>query len=130
MREGFPSQAAKVWRPRHRSDIRFVRPCILLVCIAAGEEPPELGLDDAPARILRVRHPIPACTRARVNRPLVVIVGETVQEDISPLVATCRRIGAHLLHLGPLVPREVLSGWLSRAMELSLARRAAGGRGA
>jgi hypothetical protein len=112
-------------RPPANSVLQFVPPPIMLVRLEPGEEPAELGLGQMPVRILRVRHPIPACTRARVVKPLVVIVSSSVTEDLSPLVSTCRSIRAQLLHLNPLVATEMLRGWLVQAMKLARAKRAA-----
>jgi hypothetical protein len=97
----------------------------MLVRLEPGEEPAELGLGDLFARVLRVRHPLPACQRMRIMRPLVVLVGESVrQPDRDMLMEQACDIGAVLLCLGPLVRREALGKWVRDAMQAVARRRA------
>jgi hypothetical protein len=97
----------------------------MLVRIAAGDEPAELGLDQLAIRVLRVRHPVPACHRMRITRPLVVIVDESVREaDRAMLMEEAHNIGAALFPLGPLVRQEALGKWLRDAIQFVLQRRA------
>lgn len=112
---------------RFESDTRLRLPCIMLVGIGAGEEPPELGLRELTGalRVVRVRHALPACQRMMILHPLVVIVGPSVREWSVPLLqASARCIEAALLQLGPLVARDVLREWLRRTIEVTTARRA------
>jgi hypothetical protein len=109
---------------RYESEAFIRRPGILLIRMAPGEEPPELEIERRFVRVLRTRHPIPACTRVRVTRPLVVVVAESVHESIATLVCECARVGAAFVHLGPLVDRAALGTWLSNAVQMGLARRA------
>jgi hypothetical protein len=94
------------------------------VRIESGEEA-RLGLGELSVRVLRCRHPIPACQRARITQPLVVVVGDDVREWSRPmLVETCHDIGAAMLQLGPLVVRSALADWMREAMARVVARRA------
>lgn len=98
----------------------------MLVQIEPGEEP-ELGLQDLAGalRIVRVRHPLPACHRMRVLRPAVVFIGASVREwSLPALEQAAGEIGAAMLQLGPLVIRPAVRDWLRRALEATLARRA------
>ncbi len=100
----------------------------MLVRVAPEDEPEELGLEDLPVRVLRVRHPVPACQRMSVTRPLVVIVGESVrEEDRQMIVEHAHRIDGAALPLGPLVNRAALRQWLHEAMRIVAERRAARG---
>jgi hypothetical protein len=100
----------------------------MLVRIEPGEEPKELGIDNLPVRVLRVRHPLPACQRMHVTRPLVVLVGEGVRKpDVHLLIEEAQRIRAAVLPLGPLVHRSSLGAWLQDAMQVAFQRRAAMG---
>lgn len=111
----------------HDSFVRVSKPYVMLVRIEPGEEPAALGLRElaGAVRVVRVRHPIPACERMRVLRPLVVVVGESVRSWAMPcLEEAAAEIDAAVLPLGPLVATEALRDWLSRALERGLKRRA------
>lgn len=117
-------------RPRFISHIRVAvcRPCIMLVRVAPEEELEELDLEDLPVRVLRVRHPVPACQRMGITRPLVVIIGDSVRdEDRQMLVDQAHRIDGAALPLGPLVNRAALRQWLREAMRIVAERRVARG---
>ncbi|HEY8090561.1 MAG TPA: hypothetical protein VIF09_22020, partial [Polyangiaceae bacterium] len=49
-------------------------PCVMLVRIEDVAELPELDLEGRRLRVVRVRHPLPACQRMVVLQPRVVIV--------------------------------------------------------
>jgi hypothetical protein len=113
--------------PRKQSQVFAKPPCVMLVRIAEGEEPRELGLREMRAKVLRVRHPLPACERIRVLRPSVVVVGPNVRsDDLAKLAAAARDAKAAILQLGPLVSRELLGGWLRTAIDIVRRRRAQG----
>ncbi len=110
----------------YQSYVRARKPCIMLVGIDAGAEPAELGLEDLAGAlcVVRVRHPLPACERMLVLRPLVVILGQSVREWALPVLEkTTKEIDAALLQLGPLVVRDALRDWLRRTLEATMARR-------
>jgi hypothetical protein len=97
----------------------------MLVRLETGEEPRELGLARLPVSVLRVRHPLPACERMRVTRPLVVIVGPTVLErDFALLMRSAEETDTAILQLGSSVARDFLAAWLRRAIEVVTASRA------
>jgi len=111
----------------HDSFVRVRKPYVMLVRIEPGEEPAALGLRElsGAVRVVHVRHPIPACERMRVLRPLVVIVGESVRAWAMPcLEEAATDVDAAVLPLGPLVATEALRDWLRRALERGLERRA------
>jgi hypothetical protein len=98
----------------------------MLVRIEPAEEPLELGLAEltGAVQVLRVRHPIPACQRMQIVRPLVVILGESVRSWALPYVEqSAREVDAVLLQLGPLVVRDALRDWLRRALDQGMRRR-------
>lgn len=98
----------------------------MLVRVAPQEEPEELGLAELGVRVLRVRHPVPACQRMIIMRPLVVIIGESVREaDRRMLVEHAQRIEGAALPLGPLVCRPALGKWLRDALRIVAKHRAA-----
>lgn len=116
----------------YESHVRIRKPSIMLVRIEPGEEPPELGLADmsVAVRVLRVRHPIPACQRMQIVRPLVVIVGESVRRWALPYIEqSAREVDAVLLQLGPLIVRDALRDWLRRALEKGMRQRFASSQG-
>jgi hypothetical protein len=111
----------------YQSDVRVRKPCLMLIGIEPGDEPAELGLQELAGalRVVRVRHALPACHRMLIVQPVVVIVGESVQEwSLPALDDAARQTGAEVLLLGPLVVREALRDWLRRALEAGLRRRA------
>jgi hypothetical protein len=90
----------------------------MLVRIEAREDPPELGLGERNLRVVRVRHPVPACQRMRIVRPAVVIVGPSVRDwDFALIQAETQRMGAAVLRLGPLVSRSSIPEWFSRVLD-------------
>jgi hypothetical protein len=99
-------------------------PCVMLVRIEHAAELPELDEEGRRLRVVRVRHPVPACQRMAVLQPRVVIVGESVREwDFALLQAQARKIGAAILRLGPLVSREAIPGWLRQVLESDMKTR-------
>jgi hypothetical protein len=97
----------------------------MLVRVDPASEPKDLGVEEMGGRVLRVRHPLPACQRMQVMRPLVVIVGESVRaQDCELLIDQARAIGAAIVQLGPLVPRAAVGPWTRQAMEIMRVKRA------
>jgi hypothetical protein len=95
------------------SFVSIRRPSVMLVRVDPGTEPEELRLEDVPAQVLRVRHPLPACVRMRVTRPCVVLVGRSVlPRDFMLILAEAERIGAATALLGGMSPREDMHEWL------------------
>ena len=106
------------------TDIRRSVPCVLLVRIEEGEDPPELRLREQPLLVLRVRHPLPACVRIRVVHPHVVVVGRSVMPGFLPeLFRAARAVKAELLDLS-VTGRHELHDSLIAGIRASLARRA------
>lgn len=110
----------------HDSFVRICKPYVMLVRIEPGDEPEGLGLRElsGAVRVVHVRHPIPACERMRVLRPLVVVVGESVLPWAMPyLEKAASAIDAAMLPLGPLVVLAALRDWLRHALDKGTARR-------
>jgi hypothetical protein len=96
----------------------------MLVRIDPGHEPLELGLDELPVRVLRVRHPLPACVRMRILRPEAILVGASVQpRDISLLMDAAYEIQAAIMPLSQMVERCALRPWLLRMVDVVEERR-------
>jgi hypothetical protein len=55
--------------------------------IGIEHDPEELNLDQYPVRVVRVRHPLPACVRIRALRPQIVILGASVVPAFLPELA-------------------------------------------
>lgn len=101
------------------------RPSVMLVRIEPGHEPSELGLDDLPVRVLRVRHPLPACVRMRILRPEAILVGPSVQpRDLSLLMDVAYETQAALMPLSHMVGQCALRPWLLRMLDVVQERRA------
>lgn len=92
--------------------------CILLVRVPADDEAACVAaLDDMTARVLRVRHPLPACERVRVVRPAVVVIGRGVRDDDARLlIDAAREAGAEVVELGAFVAPRALREALRRAV--------------
>jgi hypothetical protein len=96
---------------------RSVLACVLLVHVEPEEESEKLGLDELAVDVLRVRHPLPACERVRVVRPLVVVIGHGVRDsDLDLLRDAARDIGCEIIELGAL-PRPALREEVRRAVD-------------
>jgi hypothetical protein len=106
----------------------FLRPkqeVVMLVRVELWEESPLL-LRELPVRVLRVRHPIPACERMRLTRPAVVIAGASVRTlDFERLVDEAYDLHAAVLQVGQ-VPWSNLRTWIAKALDQVSRRRAAG----
>lgn len=92
-------------------------------------EPWEEGLlllRELPVRVLRVRHPIPACERMRLTRPAVVIAGARVRpSDFELLIDEAYVLRAAVMQVGQ-APWSNLRAWIATALEQVSKRRAAG----
>ncbi len=105
------------------TDVRRSLPGVLLVRIAEGEEPPELKLHELPVRVLRTRHPLPACVRIRVVHPHVVVVGRSVMPGFLPeLLRAARAVKAELIDLS-VAGRHELHDLLVGGIRSATARR-------
>lgn len=97
---------------------------VMLVRVEAWEES-MLLLRDVGATVVRVRHPLPACDRMRVQKPAVIIVGASVRpKDFELLVDEAYELRAAVLQVGQ-VPWGKLRAWIGMALEKVRSRRAA-----
>jgi len=114
--------------PPRTSRESFFRPkqeAVMLVRVEPWEEGPLL-LRELPVRVLRVRHPIPACARMRLTRPAVVVAGARVREaDFELLVDEAYGLHAAVMQVGQ-VPWSNLRTWIATALDQVRRRRAAG----
>jgi hypothetical protein len=96
----------------------------MLVRIEPWEES-MLLLRDLHTRVIRVRHPLPACERMRVTKPAVIIVGASVRpRDFELLVDEAYELRAAVLQVGQ-VPFGKLRTWIAMALDKVSQRRAA-----
>ena len=106
------------------SHVRFRMPRVMLVRIDPGSEPEDLRLEDTPFEVLRVRHPLPACTRVRVTHPALVLVGRSVQpRDFVLLLRAADDVGAEVFLIDAVMPAEGLHTWMVRMTAACHARR-------
>jgi len=97
---------------------------VMLVRIEPWEES-MLLLRELNTRVVRVRHPLPACERMRVQKPAVIIVGASVQpRDFELLVDEAYELRAAVLQVGQ-VPFGKLRSWIATALDRVRQRRAA-----
>ena len=76
------------------------------------------GLDELDIEVLRVRHPLPACARMVVTRPVLVILGQEVRSvDIAFVKRVAREINAKVVQLGPRSTRTSFRGWVEWALD-------------
>jgi hypothetical protein len=106
------------------SYVRIRIASVMLVRIDPGTEPEDLRLDETDLEVLRVRHPVPACTRMRVMRPAVVLVGKSVKpRDFILLLRAADDIGAEVFLVDAVAPAEGLHAWVVRIAGAVQARR-------
>jgi hypothetical protein len=106
------------------SYVRIQPDVVMLVRIEPWEES-MLLLRDLHTRVVRVRHPLPACERMRVQKPAVIIVGAGVRpQDFELLVDEAYELGAAVLQVGQ-VPSGKLRTWIATALDRVRERRAA-----
>jgi len=97
---------------------------VMLVRIEPWEES-MLLLRELHTRVVRVRHPLPACERMRVQKPAVIIVGASVRpKDFELLVDEAYELRAAVLQVGQ-VPSGKLRSWVGMALDRIRERRAA-----
>jgi len=107
------------------SQIQLRTPPVMLVRIDEGQEPRGLRIDDLPFPIVRVRHPLPACTRILVLKPAVVLVGRTVQpRDFVLMVRAADEVGAAIVLVDALSPAGLYE-WTVRSVAAVRERREA-----
>jgi len=105
------------------SQIQLRTPPVMLVRIDEGQEPRGLRIDDLPFAIVRVRHPLPACTRILVLKPAVVLVGRTVQpRDFVQMVQAADQVGAAIVLVDALSPAGLYE-WTVRSVAAVRERR-------
>jgi len=112
-------------RPSTQRDSFFrLQPAVvMLVRVASWEESP-LCLQDLPARVVRVRHPLPARERMRIMKPAVIIVGASVRpKDFELLVDEAYGLDAAVMQLGQ-VPFGKLRLWIDMMLDKVGQRRA------
>ncbi len=120
------SQSRPTTNSRYSSEVRVSRPLVMLIRIDPGEEPPELDLSRLPVRVVRVRHPLPACVRIRALRPHIVIVGATVVPAFLPeLVRAVSEVGATLID-AVMPGKEGLRPTLVNAIQSAMAAKTSG----
>jgi hypothetical protein len=101
--------------------------CIMLVRM--GDEL-DLGLEGLAVDVLRVKHPLPACERMRITRPLVVVVGSGIPEkDLERLALVARETGCEILECDAFVSHAAVKSALRRAVARAIARRTSEGNG-
>jgi hypothetical protein len=106
------------------SYVRLQPDVVMLVRIEEWEES-MLLLRDLNTRVVRVRHPLPACERMRVQKPAVIIVGASVRpKDFELLVDEAYELRAAVLQVGQ-VPFGKLRSWIAMALDRVRQRRAA-----
>jgi hypothetical protein len=97
---------------------------VMLVRVERDEEPADFTATDPGLRVLRVKHPLPACVRMGVMRPLVIVVGPAVRDrDRAILLRTANELDSLLVDLGRLRVESSVSAWLQRTMTAVQARR-------
>jgi len=97
---------------------------VMLVRIEPWEES-MLLLRELNTQVVRVRHPLPACERMRVQKPAVIIVGASVRpKDFELLVDEAYELRAAVLQVGQ-VPFGKLRSWIAMALDKVRQRRAA-----
>jgi hypothetical protein len=96
----------------------------MLVRNDSGHEPEELGLSELPIRVLRVRHPLPACVRMRIVVPEAVLVGPSVQpRDLALLMDVAYETQTAIMPLAHMVGHCALRPWLLRMIDVVRERR-------
>ena len=108
---------------QRNSFFRLQPPVVMLVRVASWEESP-LCLQDLPARVVRVRHPLPARERMRIMKPAVIVVGASVRpKDFELLVDEAYGLDAAVMQLGQ-VPFGKLRLWIDMMLDKVGQRRA------
>jgi hypothetical protein len=76
------------------------------------------------SRVLRVRHPIPACQRVGVTRPLVIVLGPNVRSaDAHLVLEAADQVSAEVVYLWNPVDPECFERDLNEAFMLAARRR-------
>jgi hypothetical protein len=106
------------------SYVRLQPDVVMLVRIEEWEES-MLLLRDLNTKVVRVRHPLPAVERMRVQKPAVIIVGASVRpKDFELLVDEAYELRAAVLQVGQ-VPFGKLRTWIAMALDKVRQRRTA-----
>jgi hypothetical protein len=109
-------------RKRESSVTRRPPPCVVLVRVAAEEEPSELQLTKPPVHAIRLLEPVPAALRIQILRPHLVLAGASLPMwALADLICAARDAGADLIELGKLTMPD---GWFTVALADVVARRA------
>ena len=105
-----------------RSGVRLAQPFSVLT-VRVEEPSLHEAIESLGVRVLRVLHPLPACERIRVNRPIAVVVGSMIRaEDMECVSKAAAEVEARLVEVG-LVGADQLVGVLQRVLNSVVVRR-------
>jgi hypothetical protein len=97
---------------------------VLLVRVAEEEG---LELDTLGACVLRTAHPLQACERARVIRPLVIVVGRNVRPaDVALLWSVAEEIRAVVVELAAPLAEKQAAALVRQSMLVAAQTRSTG----
>jgi hypothetical protein len=109
--------------PTKRDSYVGIRPDVVMLVRIEPWEESMLLLRDLNTRVVRVRHPLPACERMRVQKPAVIIVGASVRaQDFELIVDEAYELRAAVLQVGQ-VPSGKLRMWIATALDKVRQRR-------
>jgi hypothetical protein len=110
-------------RTPQQSGVRLSAPhCILTV----GVDDPSVqaAIERVGLRVLRVRHPLPACQRILVMRPIVVVVGPMRAVDVEDVAARAAEVNARVIEVA-VISEQRLTAVLQRVINAAVVERSA-----
>jgi len=111
-------------RSELRSGVRFA-PSFTVLTVRIGEPSVYEAIEHLGLQVLRVRHPLPACQRILVTRPIAVIVGPTIRAaDMDSIAQAAAEVGARVVEVS-MVGEDRLAAVLQRVVSAAVVQRSA-----
>jgi hypothetical protein len=109
-------------RSQFPSGVRFA-PSFTVLTVRIGEPSVYGAIERLGLQVLRVRHPLPACQRIRVTRPIAVIVGPTIRAaDMDCIAQAAAEVEARMVEL-TVVGEDRLGAVLQRVVGAVVVQR-------
>jgi hypothetical protein len=107
-----------------RSGVRFA-PSLTVLTVRVGEPSVYETIEHLGLQVLRVRHPLPACQRILITRPIAVIVGPTIRvADMDCIAQAAAQVEARMVELS-VVGEDRVGAVLQRVVSAAIVQRSA-----
>jgi predicted transcriptional regulator len=90
--------------------------------VGVDEPSVQAAIESIGVPVLKVRHPLPACQRIHVTRPVVVVVGPMRAVDVECVAAAAAEVKARVVELA-VIGEDRITTVLERVINAALVER-------